>query len=108
MRFDFNCDHKMTEEELKALENFVNDAIKAEIDVTCEELPYNKAIAEGAYGVFTPTSDDQPVTVYTIGNVDKQICGGPHVKNTKELGHFRILKEESSSSGVRRIKAVLE
>ena len=108
MRFDFNCDHKMTEEELKTLENFVNDAIKAEIDVTSEELPYNKAIAEGAYGVFTPTSDDQPVTVYTIGNVDKQICGGPHVKNTKELGHFRILKEESSSSGVRRIKAVLE
>lgn len=108
MRFDFNCDHKMTEEELKTLEDFVNDAIAKKIDVVRTEEPYNKAVSEGAYGVFNPTSEDQPVTIYTIAGVDKQICGGPHAKNTAELGHFRIVKEESSSSGVRRIKAVLE
>lgn len=108
MRFDFNCDHKMTEEELKTLEDFVNDAIAKKIDVVRTEEPYNEAVSEGAYGVFNPTSEDQPVTIYTIAGVDKQICGGPHAKNTAELGHFRIVKEESSSSGVRRIKAVLE
>lgn len=108
MRFDFNCDHKMTEEELKTLEDFVNDAIAKKIDVVRTEEPYNKAVSEGAYGVFNPTSEDQPVTIYTIAGVDKQICGGPHAKNTAELGHFKIVKEESSSSGIRRIKAVLE
>ncbi len=108
MRFDFNCDHKMTEEELKTLEDFVNDAIAKKIDVVRTEEPYNKAVSEGAYGVFNPTLEDQPVTIYTIAGVDKQICGGPHAKNTAELGHFKIVKEESSSSGVRRIKAVLE
>lgn len=108
MRFDFNCDHKMTEEELKTLEDFVNDAIAKKIDVVRTEEPYNEAVSEGAYGVFNPTSEDQPVTIYTIAGVDKQICGGPHAKNTAELGHFKIVKEESSSSGVRRIKAVLE
>ncbi len=108
MRFDFNCDHKMTDEELKELEKFVNDAIAAKIDVVRSELPYNKAVAEGAYGVFNPTSQDEIVSIYTIGNVDKQICGGPHVNNTAELGVFKITKEESSSAGVRRIKAVLK
>ena len=108
MRFDFNCDHKMTEEELKTLEDFVNDAIAKKIDVVRTEEPYNKAVSEGAYGVFNPTSEDQLVTIYTIAGVDKQICGGPHAKNTAELGHFRIVKEESSSSGIRRIKAVLD
>ena len=108
MRFDFNCDHKMTEEELKTLEDFVNDAIAKKIDVVRTEEPYNKAVSEGAYGVFNPTSEDQPVTIYTIAGVDKQICGGPHAKNTAELGHFKIVKEESSSSGIRRIKAVLD
>lgn len=108
MRFDFNCDHKMTEEELKELEKFVNDVIAAKIDVVRSELPYNKAVAEGAYGVFNPSSQDEIVSVYTIGEVDKQICGGPHVDNTAELGEFKITKEESSSAGVRRIKAVLK
>ncbi|MCQ2399271.1 MAG: alanine--tRNA ligase [Clostridia bacterium] len=107
LRFDFNCDHKMTDEELNELEKFVNDAIKAKIDVVREEMPYCKAVESGAYGVFHATSDDQIVSVYTIGNVDKQICGGPHANNTAELGEFKIQKEESSSSGVRRIKAVL-
>lgn len=108
MRFDFNCDHKMTDEELKTLEDFVNGVIKAEIDVVRTELPYNEAVAAGAYGVFNPTSDEQVVSIYTIGDVDKQICGGPHVENTRELGKFKIKKEESSASGIRRIKAVLE
>lgn len=108
LRFDFNCDHKMTEEELKELEKFVNDAISAKIDVVRTEVAYKDAVKEGAYGVFHADSDEQIVSVYTIGSVDKQICGGPHVKNTEELGKFRIVKEESSSSGVRRIKAVLE
>jgi alanyl-tRNA synthetase len=107
MRFDFNCDHKMTDEELKYLENFVNEVINKKIDVVCTEQPYAKAVADGAYGVFNAESDDQIVTIYTIGDVDKQICGGPHAKNTGDLGKFKIQKEESSSSGVRRIKAVL-
>lgn len=108
MRFDFNCDHKMTEDELKQLENFVNDVIARKIDVVRTEIPYNQAIKEGAYGVFTPTSEDQIVSVYTIAGVDKQICGGPHAKNTGDLGRLEIIKEESSASGIRRIKAVLK
>ncbi len=108
MRFDFNLDHKMTDQELKDLENFVNDVIKKGIPVVREEIPYNKAVETGAYGVFHADSETQIVSVYTIGDVDRQICGGPHVENTKVLGTFRILKEESSASGIRRIKAVLE
>ena len=108
LRFDFNCDHKMTAEELAELEKFVNDVIAKGIDVVREELPYAKAVEQGAYGVFNADSDDQIVSVYTIDGVDKQICGGPHVKNTKELGSFVIKKEESSSGGVRRIKAILK
>ncbi|MBR5192234.1 MAG: alanine--tRNA ligase [Clostridia bacterium] len=108
LRFDFNLDHKMTEEEIIELQNFVNDVINQKLDVVIEELPYEKAIEMGAYGVFNPTSNDQMVTVYKIGDIDYQICGGPHVKNTAELGKFIIKKEESSSSGVRRIKAVLQ
>ena len=108
MRFDFNCDHKMTEEELKELQDFVNDVIARNIPVEREEIPYKKAVETGAYGVFHATGDDQIVTVYTIGDVDRQICGGPHAKTTGELGKFEITKEESSSSGVRRINAVLK
>ncbi len=108
LRFDFNCDHKMTAEELAELENFVNGVIAKGIDVVREEIPYAKAVEQGAYGVFNAESDDQIVSVYTIEGVDKQICGGPHVKNTKELGSFVIKKEESSSGGVRRIKAILK
>ena len=108
LRFDFNCDHKLTENELKTLENFVNDVIAKKIDVVKSELPYNKAVGEGAYGVFNPKSDDEIVSIYTIDGVDKQICGGPHVENTGVLGTFVIKKEESSSSGVRRIKAILK
>ena len=97
----------MSDEELKTLENFVNEVIERKIEVVRTEIPYNQAVKEGAYGVFNPTSDDQIVSIYTIGDVDMQICGGPHVKNTGDLGKFIIKKEESSSGGVRRIKAVL-
>lgn len=108
MRVDFNCDHKMTQEELKQLEDFVNGVIARGIDVVRTEEPYNKAVATGAYGVFNPAAPDEIVSIYTIAGVDRQICGGPHAKNTAELGKFKIVKEESSSSGVRRIKAVLQ
>ena len=107
LRFDFNLDHKMTDEELKQLEDFVNDVISKKIDVVRTEEPYKQAVEKGAYGVFNAESDDQIVSIYTIDGVDRQICGGPHAKNTGDLGKFIIKKEESSSSGVRRIKAVL-
>lgn len=106
LRFDFNLDHKMTPEEIAELENFVNKAIERKLDVTCEELTLEEAKAQGAHGVFDAKYGEK-VKVYTIGDVDKQICGGPHVKNTEELHHFKIVKEESSSSGIRRIKAIL-
>ena len=98
----------MTEDELKELEKFVNDVIAKKIDVVRTEVPYSQAVKNGAYGVFNADSDDQIVSVYTIDGVDMQICGGPHAKNTGDLGTFVIKKEESSSSGVRRIKAILK
>ena len=107
LRFDFNLDHKMTEEELKTLEDYVNEVIAKKIDVVKSELTYKDAVSKGAYGVFNAESDDQIVSIYTIDGVDVQICGGPHVANTGDLGVFKIKKEESSSAGVRRIKAVL-
>ena len=108
LRFDFNLDHKMTEEEIKQLQAFVNDVIAKKIDVVKTEEKYCDAVKNGAYGVFTAESDDQIVSIYTIADVDKQICGGPHAKNTGDLGEFIIKKEESSASGIRRIKAILK
>jgi alanyl-tRNA synthetase len=108
LRFDFNLDHKMTEEEIKQLQDFVNDVIDKKIDVVRRELPYAKAVEQGAYGVFNAESDEQIVSIYTIDGVDKQICGGPHANNTGDLGRFIIKKEESSASGIRRIKAILQ
>ncbi len=107
MRFDFNLDRKMTEKEIKELENFVNNAIHCKLDVVKVEMTYSQALKEGAYGIYNGTADEV-VSVYVIGDVDKQICGGPHVKNTGELGTFVIQKEQSSSSGIRRIKAILK
>ena len=106
MRFDFNCDHKLTDEEKKKIEDLVNEWIKEGLPVTKEEMKKEDAIKSGAECMFIEKYPDI-VTVYTIGNVSKELCGGPHVKNTSELGIFKIKKEESSSSGVRRIKAVL-
>lgn len=107
MRFDFNCDHKLTDEEKQKVEDLVNEWIKQEIPVTVEEMSKQEAIDSGAECMFIEKYPDM-VTVYSIGNVSKELCGGPHVQNTKELGHFKIKKEEASSAGVRRIKAILE
>lgn len=107
MRFDFNCDHKLTDEEKQKVEDLVNEWIKQEIPVTVEEMSKQEAIDSGAECMFIEKYPDI-VTVYSIGNVSKELCGGPHVQNTKELGHFKIKKEEASSAGVRRIKAILE
>ena len=106
MRFDFSCDHKLTDEEKKKTEDLVNEWIKEGLDVTVEEMSKSDAINSGAECMFIEKYPDI-VTVYSIGNVSKELCGGPHVKNTSELGHFKITKEEASSAGVRRIKAVL-
>ena len=111
MRFDFSCDHKLTDDEKKKVEDLVNEWIAQSLDVKCEEMKKDDAIKSGAECMFIEKYPDI-VTVYSIGNdketVSKELCGGPHVKNTSELGHFKIKKEEASSAGVRRIKAILE
>ena len=111
MRFDFSCDHKLTDEEKKKVEDLVNEWIAQGLNVKCEEMKKDDAIKSGAECMFIEKYPDI-VTVYSIGNdketVSKELCGGPHVKNTSELGHFKIKKEEASSAGVRRIKAILE
>jgi alanyl-tRNA synthetase len=107
MRFDFSHGVKMTDEEKQKTEDLVNEWIEAGFDVNVQEMPKDEAIKSGAECMFIEKYPDV-VTVYTIGDVSKELCGGPHVKNTKELGHFKIKKEEASSAGVRRIKAVLE
>ena len=107
LRFDFSFGRAMTTEEIKAVEDKVNAAIKADVPVTCEEMTVEEAKAQGAVGLFTSKYGEK-VKVYTMGQYSKEICGGPHASRTGELGHFKILKEQSSSAGVRRIKAVLE
>jgi len=107
MRFDFSCDHKLSDEEKKQAEDLVNKWISEGIDVTVEEMSKEDAIKSGAECMFIEKYPDI-VTVYSIGDISKELCGGPHVKNTSELGHFTIKKEEASSAGVRRIKAVLK
>lgn len=107
MRFDFSCDHKLNDEEKQKTEDLVNLWISEGLDVTVEEMAKEDAIKSGAECMFIEKYPDI-VTVYSIGNVSKELCGGPHVKNTSELGHFKIKKEEASSAGVRRIKAILE
>ena len=107
MRFDFSCDHKLTDEEKIKVENLVNEWIKQGLEVKVEEMNKEEAIKSGAECMFIEKYPDI-VTVYSLGEVSKELCGGPHVKNTSELGKFIIKKEEASSAGVRRIKAVLE
>ena len=107
LRFDFNLDHKMTDEEKEKVTIRVNEMIQSATDVVVENMTYEEAKASGAHGTFE-NKYGEIVKVYTIGNLSKEICGGPHVKNTSELGTFVISKEESSSAGVRRIKAVLK
>ena len=107
MRFDFSCDHKLTDEEKEKVEELVNSWIKEGLDVTVKEMSKEEAIKSGAECMFIEKYPDI-VTVYSIGDVSKELCGGPHVKNTSEIGEFKITKEESSSAGVRRIKAIIK
>ncbi len=106
MRFDFPCDHKMTPEEIKQTEDLVNKWIADAIPVTKKEMSKEEALKIGAEAMFIEKYGDI-VTVYFIGDISKELCGGPHVTNTNQLGTFKIKKEEASSSGIRRIKAVL-
>ncbi len=107
LRFDFNFPRKVTPEELIEIEALVNDAIQRDLTVICEEMTVDEAHQSGAIGVFGDRYGER-VKVYTAGDFTKEICGGPHANRTGELGTFKIQKEESSSSGVRRIRAVLE
>ena len=107
MRFDFSHDSKMTPEQIKQTEDLVNKYIEMGLTVTKKEMSKEEAIKSGAECMFIDKYPDI-VTVYFIGDVSKELCGGPHVNNTNELGHFKITKEEASSAGVRRIKAILE
>jgi len=106
LRFDFNFDRKLTLEEKQAVEDLVNEKIKQNLPIKREEMTLEQAKKSRAQGVFESKYGDK-VSVYSIGDFSKEICAGPHVKNTSELGTFKIIKEESSSAGVRRIKAVL-
>ena len=106
LRFDFTHPQKMTKEEIQKVEDLVNEQIKKDLKVTCEEMNYEDAKKSGAIGLFTDKYGEK-VKVYTIGDFSKEICGGPHVTHTGDMGRFKIKKEESSSSGIRRIKAVL-
>jgi alanyl-tRNA synthetase len=107
LRFDFSYGQKLTPEQIKQVETIVNAKIREKIPIVSQEMPTDQAIKEGAMGVFGHKYGEV-VKVYSIGDFSKEICGGPHVANTGDLGHFKIQKEESSSSGVRRIKAILD
>ncbi len=107
LRFDFSHPKKVEAEELKEVEEIVNKKIKEKLSIKCEEMSPEEAKKQGAIGLFGRKYGDK-IKVYTIGEFSKEICGGPHIKNTKELGKFKIIKEESSSAGIRRIKATLE
>ncbi|MBR2974294.1 MAG: alanine--tRNA ligase, partial [Clostridia bacterium] len=107
LRFDFSFGRPMTEEEIKATEDLVNQAIADKLEVTCQEMPLEEARKTGAIGLFGDKYGEV-VKVYSMGNFSKELCSGPHVANTGELGKFVIVKEQSSSSGVRRIRAELK
>lgn len=107
MRFDFPCDHKLTDEEKKSVEGLVNKWIEEDYSVIKEEMSKQEALKSGAECRFIEKYPDI-VSVYSIGDFSKELCGGPHVSHTGQIGHFRIVKEQSSSAGVRRIKAVIE
>ena len=106
LRFDFSFERKMTPEEIKKVEELVNEAIAADAQIICEEMPLEQAKQSGAIGLFESKYGEN-VKVYTMGGFSKEICGGPHAQRTGELLSFKIKKEESSSAGVRRIKAII-
>jgi len=107
LRFDFSHSEKMTDKQKQKVEDLVNEVIKKDLEVTLEEMTLEEAKKQRAMGVFESKYGEK-VKVYTIDDFSKEICAGPHVERTGQLGHFKIIKEESSSSGIRRIKAVLE
>ncbi len=107
LRFDFSFDRKLTPEEVKKVEDEVNSVIHKHLPVICKEMTKEQAVKIGAEMEFGQKYPDK-VTIYLIGDYSKEFCGGPHIKNTKELGKFKIIKEEACSAGVRRIKAVVE
>jgi alanyl-tRNA synthetase len=111
LRFDFSHPDKLTEEQKQAAEKMVNQVIQENLPVTCQEMTVEEAKNKGALGLFNQKYGDK-VKVYTVGDdknpYSREICGGPHAQNTGELGVFKIKKEEASSAGIRRIKAVLE
>jgi alanyl-tRNA synthetase len=107
LRFDFNLDRKMTDEEIKKVQDLVNEQIMSSLDVKKEEMSYEDAKKSGAQAEFEGKYGKK-VFVYSIGKFSKEVCAGPHASNTRELGKFRIIKEESVAAGIRRIKAVLE
>jgi alanyl-tRNA synthetase len=107
LRFDFSFDRKMTPEEIKQVQDLVNDVIKQDLPVIKQDLPYQEAIDSGALAFFREKYPEM-VSVYSIGEFSKELCGGPHVQHTGELGEFVIQKEEASSAGVRRIKGILK
>lgn len=107
LRFDFSHAEKMTDDEKKQVEDLVNDWISKDLEIVCEEMSFDDAKKQGAIGLFEDKYGDK-VKLYTISDISCELCGGPHVKKTGELGSFKIKKEESSSSGIRRIKAILE
>ena len=107
LRFDFSHSEKLTDEQKQEVEKMVNKAIKNNLEVNCKEMTLDEAKKQGAMGVFESKYGEK-VKVYSVADFSKEICAGPHVKNTSELGHFKIIKEQSSSAGVRRIKAILE
>jgi len=107
LRFDFSHPKKLAPEEIKEVEKLVNEKIEEDIEVKKKEMSLEKALSSGAQGVFKEKYPER-VSVYTIGDFSKEICAGPHAKRTSELGHFKIIKEQSAGAGVRRIKAILE
>ena len=106
LRFDFSHTDKMTPEQISKVEQLVNEMIRFSLEIKCAEMTVEDAKNEGAIGLFAERYGER-VKVYSIGDFSKEICGGPHAENTLKLGKFKILKEESSSQGVRRIKAIL-
>ncbi|MBI4128759.1 MAG: alanine--tRNA ligase, partial [Parcubacteria group bacterium] len=106
-RFDFTHPAKLTPEEIQKIQTLVNDVIARDLPVTVKEMPYEEAAKSGALAFFKEKYPER-VTVYSIGDFSREFCGGPHVSRTGEIGRFHIIKEESSSSGVRRIRATVE
>jgi len=107
LRFDFSFERKLSPEELKKVEDLVNEKIKQDLEVKQEEMSLKQALKTGALAFFKEKYPER-VTVYSIQAFSKEICAGPHMKRTGELGKFKIIKEESSSAGIRRIKAILD